>query len=306
MEGLPAVSSGLADALKQYVQQGGNVLVLPAQNADLSAYRSFLGLFRANELRAFEPTVRSVGTVNTEEFVFNDVFENRSANLRLPTTQGNFPLTRYDGRNEETLMTYRDGSPYLVKYRADLGHLYLLAAPIDEQVNDLVQNAEVFIPMLYKMAISAGAAKPLAYTIGRDEVIETNHRIGTGELVYKLSGNDEEFIPEQRVVGTKLFLGIDQQVAKAGFYTLFLNKDEPLDHLAFNYDRRESSLDYFSPDDLQVQLGDRVGVIDTRDDNAITTAITERSQGIVLWRWCIIIALIGLAIEVLLLRFWRV
>lgn len=306
MEGLPAVSSGLADALKQYVQQGGNVLVLPAQNADLSAYRSFLGLFRANELRAFEPTVRSVGTVNTEEFVFNDVFENRSANLRLPTTQGNFPLTRYDGRNEETLMAYRDGSPYLVKYRADLGHLYLLAAPIDEQVNDLVQNAEVFIPMLYKMAISAGAAKPLAYTIGRDEVIETNHRIGTGELVYKLSGNDEEFIPEQRVVGTKLFLGIDQQVAKAGFYTLFLNKDEPLDHLAFNYDRRESSLDYFSPDDLQAQLGDRVGVIDTRDDNAITTAITERSQGIVLWRWCIIIALIGLAIEVLLLRFWRV
>ncbi len=306
MEGLPAVSSGLADALKQYVQQGGNVLVLPAQNADLAAYRSFLGLFRANELRAFEPTVRSVGTVNTEEFVFNDVFENRSANLRLPTTQGNFPLTRYDGRNEETLMAYRDGSPYLVKYRADLGHLYLLAAPIDEQVNDLVQNAEVFIPMLYKMAISAGAAKPLAYTIGRDEVIETNHRIGAGELVYKLSGNDEEFIPEQRVVGTKLFLGIDQQVAKSGFYTLFLNKDEPLDHLAFNYDRRESSLDYFSPDDLQAQLGDRVGIIDTRDDNAITTAITERSQGIVLWRWCIIIALIGLGIEVLLLRFWRV
>lgn len=306
MEALPAVSSGLADALKQYVQQGGNVLVLPAQNADLAAYRSFLGLFRANELRAFEPTVRSVGTVNTEEFVFNDVFENRSANLRLPTTQGNFPLTRYDGRNEEVLMAYRDGSPYLVKYRTDLGHLYLLAAPIDEQVNDLVQNAEVFIPMLYKMAISAGAAKPLAYTIGRDEVIETNHRIGAGEMVYKLGGNDEEFIPEQRVVGTKLFLGIDQQVSKAGFYTLFLNKDEPLDHLAFNYDRRESSLDYFSPADLQTQLGDRVGIIDTRDDNAITTAITERSQGIVLWRWCIIIALIGLGIEVLLLRFWRV
>lgn len=306
LESLPTLSSGLTDALRQYVQQGGNLLVLPAQNADVVDYRSFLGAFRANELKAYEATVRNVGTVNTEEFVFNDVFENRSANLRLPTTQGNFPLTRYDGRNEEVLMSYRDGSPYLVKYRSDLGHLYLLAAPIDEQVNDLVQNAEVFIPMLYKMAISAGAAKPLAYTIGRDEVIETNHRIGAGEQVYKLRGNDEEFIPEQRVVGTKLFLGIDQQVSKAGFYELFLNPEAPLDHLAFNYDRRESSLDYFAPDDLQSQVGDRVGIIDTQDDNAITTAIAERSQGIVLWRWCIIIALLALAIEVLLLRFWRV
>jgi|GEM_PF-6840718 len=34
------------------------------------------------------------------------------------------------------------------------------------------------------------------------------------------------------------------------------------------------------------------------------TLIGERSRGIVLWRWCLIAALIFLGIEVLLLRFF--
>ena len=203
-------------------------------------------------------------------------------------------------------MSYRDGSTYLAKYRSGLGHLYLLASPIDEGANDLVQNAEVFVPMLYKMAISAGTARPLAYTIGEDEVVETIHQVNAGELVYKLRGSGEEFIPEQRIVGAKVFLGIDEQLSEAGFYELFLNEESPLDHFAFNYSRQESSLDYYNADDLQAQVGDRVDLINTTDDNAIATEIEERSQGIVLWRWCLILALIWLALEVLVLRFWKV
>lgn len=306
LEGLPTISSGLANELQAYAQQGGNLLVFPARNADLSSYSSFLTPFPANELRDFDETPRTVGTINTQEFVFNDVFENRTASLRLPTTQGNFPLTRFGGRQEEALMTYRDGSTYLGKYRSGQGHLYLLAAPVDEQTNDLVQNAEIFVPMLYKMAISAGTARPLAYTIGKDEVVETTHQLTSGELVYKLKGSGEEFIPEQRIVGTRVFLGIDEQLSESGFYELFLNPEEPLDHFAFNYSRQESDLNYYSPDDLRQQLGQNVSLIDTADDNAITTAITEQSQGIVLWRWCLILVLIWLALEVLVLRFWKV
>jgi hypothetical protein len=34
--------------------------------------------------------------------------------------------------------------------------------------------------------------------------------------------------------------------------------------------------------------------------------IEERSQGVVLWRWCLILALLFLLFEVLILRFWKV
>jgi hypothetical protein len=306
LEGLPDISSGLANELQQYVSQGGNLLVFPGRNANLGSYNGFLGGFPANELRPFDATARMVGAINTEEFVFEDVFENRTANLRLPQTQGNFPLSRFSGRQEEALLTYRDGSTYLAKYRTDQGHLYLVAAPIEEEWNNLAQNAEIFIPMLYKMAVSAGTARPLAYTIGKDEVIETRHQLNSSDIVYKLRSEREEFIPEQRIVGSRVLLALNNQVEESGFYQLLLQEANPLDHFAFNYSRQESQLDLYSPDDLQQLVGDRVAIINTAGDAPITTQIAEQSQGITLWRWCLLLALLFLLAEVLLLRFWKV
>lgn len=306
LEGVPSISTGLANELQQYTRQGGNLLVFPSRNADLSTYQGFLAGFPANELRPFEEEERTVGYINTEEFIFGDVFENRSANLKLPVTQGNFPLTRFSGRQEEMLLGYRDGSTYLAKYRSEQGHLYLCAAPVDDASNNLVQNAEIFVPMLYKMAISAGTARPIAYTIGVDEVLETKHQPNTNEQVYKLQGAGQEFIPEQRIVGTKAFLGVNNQIAEAGFYKLFLSTENILDHFAFNFSRQESQLAYYPAEELRGLIGDRAVIIDTEGDAPITTQIAEQSQGVVLWRWFIILALLFLALEVLLLRFWKV
>ncbi|MCB0588123.1 MAG: hypothetical protein KDD06_22715, partial [Phaeodactylibacter sp.] len=244
--GLNNISTGLAFELARFVKEGGNLLVFPGRNANLDSYRSFLQAFPANELLSFEEEPRTVGAVNTEEFIFNDVFENRNANLKLPATQGNFRLATSASRGEERLLSYRDGSAYLAKYQVDKGNLYLCAAPLDEQYNDLVRNGEIFIPMLYKMAISAGKGQKIAYSIGKDEVIEANHQSTSLEIVYKLKGQGNEFIPEQRIIGSKVFLGVNNQVRDAGFYTLFLQEDNPLGTYAFNYDRRESALDYYA------------------------------------------------------------
>lgn len=302
---LTAISTGLASELQQYVNDGGNLLVFPAKESQLATYQSFLNGFPANELTTWQEQVREVGNLNTEEFIFRDVFENRNANLILPSSQGNFGLTNYSDRKEEPLMQYRDGNRYLSKYQIGKGHLYLSTVPLDEEVNSLVRNGEIFIPMLYKMAVSSGYQKPIAYTIGKDELIEAAHETQSGEIVYKLKGNDEEFIPEQRIVGAKVFLGVGEQIKEAGFYQLFLNPDEILGQYAFNYDRKESDLAYYSITDLRDMVGANVNIIEVAEDVPFSTLIEEQSQGIVLWRWCLALALLFLAVEVLLLRFWK-
>lgn len=303
---LPTVSSGLAAELRQYVANGGNLLVFPPRSADVASYRSFLSAFPANELANFDLEPRDVGTVNTEEFVFRDVFENKSANLRLPATTGNWRLTTFNNRKEEQLLTYRDGSSFLSKYQVGDGNLYLCAAPLNEELNNLMRNGEIFIPMLYKMAISSRKANRLAYTIGRDEVIEVDHRSSSGEIVYKLKGEGEEFIPEQRVVGNKVFLGISNQIPEAGFYDLFLNPQEVLASFAFNYDRQESRLEYFSASELSKLDNPRITVIDVNETAVLTARIEERAQGITLWRLCLLLALAFLAAEAAILRLWKV
>lgn len=305
---LAAVSSGLAFELKQYTENGGNLLVFPAANANIGSYKSFLSAFPANELQTYEQQERSVGRINIDEFVFKDVFENSNANLKLPTTQANFRLSNFGSRSEEKLLTYRDGSTYLAKYQVGQGNLYLSAAPLNIDINNLVRSGEIFIPMLYKMAISSAKEDAIAYTIGKDEVLIADNRItGAGtETVYKLKGVSEEFIPEQRTVGAKVYLGINNQIKEADYYNLFLNPEEILDKYAFNYNRKESNLEYFNETDLTDMAQPNMDVINETASANFGTQIAERSRGVILWKWCLILALIFLGIETLLLRFWKV
>lgn len=304
--GLESISSGLASELKKYIENGGNVLLFPAANANTGSYNSFLQSIPANELQNFEVQERIVSDINTQEFVFKDVFENKSANLKLPVTKGNYKLGNLASRGEERLLTYRDGNTYLGKFKSGQGILYLSAAPLDEAYNNLARSGEIFIPMLYKMAISSARNRPISYTIGRDEVIETDNVVRGGESVYKLKGNDEEFIPQQRIVTSKVFLGVQNQVMEAGYYDLFLTQDSVLSKFAFNYDRRESDLSYLSAAELEENAGENISVLTGAAAANFEEVVSDRSKGVVLWKWCVIIALLALAAEILLLRFWKV
>ena len=219
--GIKNISSGLSSELVQYVKNGGNLLVFPPAAANLDAYRSFLSSLNANELQVFEEKERKASDINTDEFVFKDVFENKRSNLKLPVTQANYKISNFGSRREERLLTYRDGNSYLGKYRHEQGHLYLCAAPLDDQYNNLVRSGEIFIPMLYKMAISTAKDRKVAYTISKDEILEADNKITEVEMVYKLKGRAEEFIPQQKAVGPRVILGINNQIKEAGFYNLF-------------------------------------------------------------------------------------
>ncbi len=304
---LSSISSGLAFELKSFMQNGGNVLVFPPKSAEINSYRSFLSSLPANEILSYDESEKQVTQVNTEEFIFKNVFENRSANLKLPTTLGSFKTNKINSRKEEPLLVFRNGDSYISKYQIGDGNFYLSLSPLDENINDLVRNGEVFIPMIYKMAISSAKQNRIAYTIGKDEVIEKSHKSNTSDLVYKIKKEEEgEFIPGQRVIGSKVFMTINDQVKDAGFYEWFLDQTESLGVIAFNFDREESDLSYLSKGELETMAGENMSIIDINENAALTARIEERSQGVILWRLCLILALCFLAIEILLLRFWRV
>jgi hypothetical protein len=315
----PIVSSGLAQELKTFCQNGGNVVVFPAQTADLSAYNSLLQSFEAGSMSAYEPTPRQAGQINMDEFVFNNVYLNKSANLRLPSTQGNFRLA--PGRGEQ-ILSYRDGSSMMSKYPQGSGAFYMFAAPLNEQVNDLVRNAEIFVPMLFKMAVSGTKGRQIAFTIGKDEVLEATHQqSASGETTYKLklqadvagpggdnaasAQNAPEFIPEQRVLGAKVLLTPGKQVSKAGWYALTLKGDSTLAEYAFNFDRLESDLQYSNQETLADGAAPNIKVLSDNIEANFGQAVNEQERGIALWRWCVVFALLFLALEVLFLRLWK-
>lgn len=305
LQDLASISSGLSNELNQFVSNGGNLLIFPPANADINSYKSLSNTLKINSLLGFESNEKLVSQINTEEFVFNDVYINKNSNLKLPQTKGNFRLTNSSGVGEEVLMRYRDGSSFVTKYARDKGNIYLCAAPLDENYNNLVRNAEVFVPMLYKMSISKAIKPIISYTIGKDQVIEAKYKEVAKDQIFKLKGNKDEFIPEQKILGSKLMLNVSNQIPEAGFYNLFLKESEITGKYAYNYDRLESEMKTLTPEELAGFENNYIKVIDAKNEANFTQLIGERDKGITLWKWCLLLALLFLLIESLLLRFFR-
>lgn len=301
------MSSGLGDELRRYLMQGGNVVLFPAMNLQKEGYNNFLRSVRANTYGEAINKTREADLINTSQEVFSDVFRRLPRNLDLPKAKKSYELTRFSGTTEQQLLRFRDGGSFVSKYAVGNGKLYVAATSLDIEDSNLPSHG-VFVPMIYKMALVGGEASQLAYTIGDDDQIQVSdigRAVDNSEAIMKLKGEEGEFIPGQKVIGNQAFLSINNQLKEDGFYQLFRNAGEALAWFGFNFNRKESQLSYLSIEELKSRFtGKKVSFIDNVNSNLDQT-VGELERGTVLWKWCIILTLIFLAIEILLLRLWK-
>lgn len=303
---LRQLTSGLTTEINQYIRNGGKVIVFPNQAADINAYNNFLSTIGTGSLGNINKTLRDVSSINTEEFIFSDVYVKSSQNVKLPKTHISYDLLNAAHTAMERLLIFRDGGTYLAKYKAGDGQIYICTAPLDPEINDLVYNAEVFVPLVYKVAISTTKQKSLAYTISNHVIIETANMRKSGDYTYKVKNGNDEFIPGQMPNGNKIVLDLNDQIKKAGFYDLLLD-DKLVGKLAFNYDRKESDMKVFNEQELEKMEANNphIHILGEVLQANIANAIVEKDKGIVLWKWFVILALVFLAIETFLIRFLK-
>ena len=305
LQDLRLISSGLASTLKDYVAGGGNLLIFPRADGDLASLNQLLGSLNMAGFNAFDRTPRQVYRIDTRDFLFRDVFDRIPRNMRLPQTKGSFPRREGAGRGAQAILVNRDGTPYLLKKNFGGGHAYVLSAPLSPDYNDLVRNGEIFAPMLFKMAISAGGSQRLAYIVGRDDVLDVPAPPLQSDEVLKLYKGDRAFIPRQRLLGNRLVLHVSDNIKEAGIYRLGKTATDTLALFGFNYDHLESDLTCYTEEALK-RLYPAYHVVNRAEVTHLAATIRQQSRGRALWRWGLLIALVALLLESLVLRFWRV
>ena len=302
MQGLDAISTGLSSELKSYVGNGGHVLFIPSASGNLEQYNRFLADYGGAKWEPFRANELEVSRVNTQEAIFSNVFLRTGRNINLPRVQAYFGESRKN-RGQRTVMSYRDGGTYLSRTPYQEGNLFALTSPIDKKYSDLVANAEIFVPMIYRMAVSSGAEQPSSYTVAQSAAISVPPSTSK-DPVYKLRGQGTEIIPRSTRAGGRLRLIVDEGLQKDGFYRV-LQSDKEIGGLAYNYDRSESAMTRISADQL-ASLAPQADVILEQEYRAdFGQVIADRTTGKVLWKWCIIFALIFLLLESILLRIWK-
>ena len=302
---ISAISSSLSAAMGAYVMQGGAVVLFPDGKANLESLNRFLNTMQANSIAAFSEQPQDMAGINLQQNIFKDVFERIPENMNLPRANKYFQFTHSTTSNEEAILTLKDGSSFLSRYPYGAGSLYVCAVPLNKDFSELPVHA-VFVPMLYKMAALSIRQGNIAYFMGDKTRIEIDKTATGKEEVYKIKGENVEFIPEQFSVGNKILLGLSNQVSKAGFYTVGTEKGDSAELIALNFDRKESDMQFLNAAALKEKYnGPNISVVDGSHAE-VATVVKELDRGISLWKYCIMLALLFLAVEIALLRFWRV
>jgi hypothetical protein len=110
-------------------------------------------------------------------------------------------------------------------------------------------------------------------------------------------------MPVINTIGASPFIDAGFEQLQSGNISL-QTTDTLLQVVAFNYDRSESKNTFLSNEDVAALFPNIK--VDMMDNPAtyVTETVSQYRFGKQFWKACIILALIFLAIEILLLRFW--
>jgi hypothetical protein len=194
---------------------------------------------------------------------------------------------------------------FLSVYNSGKGKIYLSAVPPDENFSNLQQHA-LFVPVLFRMALLSGHNQPLFYTLGENELLEIAPVAHVDEQPLHLQKGQISLIPDVRQQEGNTLLYVADQVRETGNYQL-TRKDSLLAKIAFNDNRQESDLNYLTDAELNTYFNAIKTVSYLPAGKlSLTKQLAETNSGVQLWKLCLILALLCLAAEVLLIRFYKV
>jgi hypothetical protein len=305
LEDIVSISTGLASTLINSMKNGVTVMLFPGKNADLASVNSFLQDAGANVLMEYQEGQFEANRINLNEFVLRNVFDKTSDEIPPIAVKGKYKSSEIQTRNKFNLIQFRNGESFMSRYESGNGHLFLSSSPFSPDINDLSKSPDIFIPIMFRMSIAGQGYEEMAYTIGEDKVIQLPRLNLARDSYLKIFGHDQEFIPKQIITPGGLLLDEGGNIRKSGIYSVIYN-DSLISKVAYNYSRMESKLDYLNAQQISAMMNDNIEIYDRMKNNFdFTKQVVAKQKGTELWKYALLLVLLFLAIEIILIRFWK-
>ncbi|GAB3928062.1 BatA and WFA domain-containing protein [Mucilaginibacter myungsuensis] len=297
-----AVSAGLAQQLKVYVDKGGSLVVFQSADADLNTYKALLQPLRAAYPSKLMAEATKVSSLNVQSKIFKNVFEQLLENPDLPVVKKYYQLTQPTQSISENIMSMAGNQPFFASYKSGAGQVYVSAVPLDEEFSNLPRHA-MLLPILFRITLLSGHNQPLFYSVGKDEIIEAPPIQLNEKQVLKLVKGSNSIIPDARTQEGSTLLYISDQLKETGNYEL-KKQDSVLSVIAFNDNRRESDMSYLTETQLKTMAPG--GNFINAATPSLKSELNNINIGLQLWKLFVVLALVCIAIEILLVRFYKV
>jgi len=305
-------SSGLNIELKKFINNGGNIVIIPNNENTIEELNSFYITLDLPLIKSLDTTRISFGSFDLQSNEFSGIFNITNSknkldeNTDLPYFRNKQILKSRFNLNSHVILKDETGDAIIIRSNKKNGKIYNLYFPIDSKLSNFSSHS-VFVPIMFNLLRNVIQNESLYYTLGNNDKLLLNYSPNNGNEVFKMKQiNDSiEFIPQYGFQQNQLKISFQHQPQNEGTYMITVN-NEILALASFNYNRNESYLSYYNTADLQLFIDNNklqgVEIMEARK-GAMKDLVSQAKEGLQLWKLFVIFALSFLIIELLLLRF---
>lgn len=242
-------TSGFSSAIGSYLNEGGNVFILPGEESSVHMLNNMLRNLRA-PLFGTPDTNTVIARIEDQASLFKDVFEKQDKNITLPFVK-TFYTFSHAGKAEK-LLADKKGNNLLAALKAGQGNLYLSAFSFAPENSDMVYHP-LFVPVMVNMSYNLNSNLNTSWFINSGKPIYINRQTSNNDsrFIVRNESSTLEFIPEIRKdFSGNLVMVNTEELKDAGLYNMFSNGNL-IDVIACNYDRKESQMQFCDSKEIQ-------------------------------------------------------
>lgn len=307
LNGITKVSSGMIASITDFVENGGDLIVFPNNNINQDALNSLLKPMRIAPLGSIDGDSTRINFIDLEHKLYQNVFSTVQKKINLPSIYSHFLQPTRNHLQETTLLRTVNNHKILTNWKVAKGDVYVFSVSLDPKSSNLPAHS-LFLPTLYQVAFTSADATKAYYTITDDEVIQAPYAPVNNQLFHITNANKTiDLIPETYIANNTVQLNVHGDIKIAGNYNLLM-EDRLVDIVSFNYSRKESNPECYTAGELESMI-DSIGLTNftvlNSSINNFSTDFETTTSGVELWRWFLLLALIFIAIEIILIRFFK-
>ena len=284
---LKTIPNSLNTALNSFKTDGGNLLIIPSDDINLTSYNQLFTNYSLVKYSSFNKQEKRITKINFSHPLFKDVFNNKISNFQYPKVNGFYPIS---SSKNSTILSYEDGKPFLFNNN----NLYLFSSALNSK-NSNFKNSPLIVPTLYNIGKQSLQLSNPYYIIGTENKIDVSTTLQQDEILTLVS-SQSKIIPQQQTFKNKVSILTSETPELAGIYSI-TNNAETIGNISYNYSRIESVLSYINSSDLPVTISN--SITEVLNNIKSNTKVNE------LWKWFVIFALLMLIIEMLILKFFK-
>jgi hypothetical protein len=293
---LDEVPMPLVRSLKAYVQEIGNLVLIPSAQPDLASYQSMFGALGIGRVSSEFERKKSIISVSDDHPFFSNVFKGEVKNFEYP--EANYGIES-DFKSSASLISFDDGSAFASEIPIGKNRVFWIASPLQGEQSNF-RESPLIVPLFYNFSLPENRAQGIYSIIGRSNVLRVRHDSLSGNAL-KITNGKEEYIPLQKNSAQQVELFTKDYPLLPGIYQIVDNERVLSEH-AFNYDRNLIRQDYANLKRL-AEGSSQMNLLSSPGEGlrALNDLFSSRS----LWQLFTIFALIFLVLEMLIQKFFK-